>query len=159
MQAVLAIARAPIRRGIVLGALLVAAACATLFLAYGPYAEYYPVVKIAAPGGVTFTALLDAKRGLKACTATNAEFLDPLLGECPDCEVLFAQCLEKSQALGLTLEAREAARQYWVVSQGVTIAVGGAETMAKASCEAVAADLASRGMHSRCIHPSPINRI
>ena len=158
MQAALAIARAPIRT-VLIGALLVTVAGVALFVGYPPYAEYYPVARIAAPSGVTFTALLDARRGLKACSATTTEFLSPLVRECADCEVIFAQCLEKAKALELTLEAREATQQYWVVSQGVTIAVDGAETPAKASCEAVAADLASRGMRSRCIHPNAINRI
>jgi hypothetical protein len=158
MQPTVGVARALVRKPFI-GALLLAALSATAYVYYVPHEHYYPVAKIAAPGGVVFTAFLDGRRGIKQCTAANAELLVPVARECRQCKVLFAQCLEKAKALELTLQAGEAAHQYWVVSQGVTIAVGGVETSARASCEAVAADLASKGMRSQCIYTSAMSKI
>ena|SRR5205085_5138584 len=158
MQAVFAIARPTLRRGLIWALLLLAAIGAAVYDYYATQRDYYAVAKIAGPGDVTFTALLDARPGLKACTAANAQFLDPIARGCSDCRVLFAQCVNKATAFAIELQAREAAHQYWVVSEGVIIAVVGVEGRARATCEAVAADLASRGMRSRCIHPGAMSK-
>jgi hypothetical protein len=149
----------PWSKALLIGASLVAAFGAAVYIYYAAHHAYHPVARVHAPGGVTFTALLDARRGLKACTAAHAEFLDPVVKQCSECKVLFARCLDKAGALALALEGLEAAHTHWVVSTGVTIAVVGVAARAKASCEAVAADLARRGMRSRCVHPSAMNRI
>ena len=155
MQAVFAIGRPAVRRGLV-WPLFVAAVGAAVYDYYAVHPEYYAVAIIAGPADVTFTALLDARPGLSACTAANAQFLDPIARGCTDCKVLFSQCVNQATAFAIGQQAREAAQQYWVVSEGVIIAVVGAE--ARATCEAVAADLASRGMRSRCVHPGALNQ-
>ena len=157
MQAALAIARPATRRGLI-WALLVIAIGAAMY-DYATQRDYYPVAKIAGPADVTFTALLDSRRRLKACIAANAEFLDPIARGCADCRVLFAQCVNKATAIAIGLQAREAAHQYWVVSEGVIVAVVGVDAGARETCEAVAADLARRGMRSRCIHPAAVDRV
>jgi hypothetical protein len=145
------------RAAVLIGALLVATCGAAVYIYYAAYHAYHPVARIEAPGGVTFTAFVDATLGFNACTAANEEFLDPVVQECSDCKVVFAECLDQAAALALALETREAEHQHWVVATGVTIAVVAAEAHAKASCEAVAADLESRGMRSRCIRTSLTN--
>ena len=156
MQAALAIARPATRSGLIWALLVIAIGAAVYD--YATQRDYYPVAKIAGPADVTFTALLDARRGLKACTAANAGFLDPIARGCADCRVLFAQCVNKATAIAIGLQAREAAHQYWVVSEGVIVAVVGVDAGARETCEAVAADLARRGMRSRCIHPGAMNK-
>ena len=157
MQAVFAIARPAIRKRLI-WALLVAAIGVAVYDYFATQRDYYPVATIAGPADVIFTALLDARPGLKACTAANAEFLNPIARGCTDCRVLFAQCVSQTTAFPIGLQAREAAHQYWVVSEGVMIAVVGVDARARATCEAVAADLASRGMRSRCIHRGAMNK-
>jgi hypothetical protein len=157
MQAVFALGRPAVRRGLI-WALLVAAIGAAMYDYHATHHDYYAVASIAGPVDVTFIALLDARPGLKACTAANAQLLDPIARGCTDCRVLFAQCVDKATAVAIGLQAREAAHQYWVVSEGVVIAVVGVDARARATCEAVAADLARRGMRARCIHPGTMNQ-
>lgn len=145
-------------RVLAITALLAAVGGAAAYV-YDATRDYYPVVRIAAPQGLTFTALLDARSGLKACEAANAELIEPVARECKECRLVFAQCEDKDGALELTRDVRDAARQYWVVSEGLRIAVAGADARAKASCEAVAAQLVDQGMRSRCIHPRTTSRL
>ena len=47
----------------------------------------------------------------------------------------------------------------FLVAGLVIVAVVGADAGARETCEAVAADLARRGMRSRCIHPGAVDRV
>src|SRR5436305_579258 len=107
-------------------------------------------LRIAAPEVVTYTALFDASTGRAACEEANARFADPLTQDCKDYKVVLAQCESKAGAVALGIEVDKGARQYWVISQGLRIAVSAAdEKKAQASCDQIATDLASRGLRAR----------
>jgi hypothetical protein len=118
-------------------------AAALLYLEARPY---YPAVRIAAPGEVTYTALLDSTEDAESCDAAARRFVSPIAGACPQCRVLFTRCEHSA----LSLPSEDAPR-YWVESKGVRIAVAGPEANARQSCELIAADLAKRGIAgARC---------
>jgi hypothetical protein len=110
---------------------------------------YYPVARVAAPGGLTYTAFSGETRGRDACTAANERFVDPLRKDCPDCTVLFERCESKAEMMRLRVAA---VSDPVVLSRGVSLAVAGPRALAHATCELIAQDLAKRGLEgSRCL--------
>lgn len=110
-------------------------------------ALYYPVVRVATPEGLTFTAFSTETRGRADCAAANEHFLEPIRRDCPACEVLSAHCESKSEAIRL----RTALGDPVVLSGGLTLAVAGPPELARATCKHLANDLLKRGITgSRC---------
>ncbi|TMH80933.1 MAG: hypothetical protein E6H47_15760, partial [Betaproteobacteria bacterium] len=93
---------------------------------------YYPVVRIASPDGVSYTALMDPTDDRRDCGAANERFLGPVKSQCQDCKVVFARCERKSEAIDLAIHHGEPVRLHWVVLSGLRIAVVGPEETAKA---------------------------
>src|SRR5207253_2436134 len=64
---------------------------------------YYPVVRIASPDGVSYTALMDPTDDRRDCGAANERFLGPVKDQCKECKVVFARCERKSEAIDLAV--------------------------------------------------------
>lgn len=108
-------------------------AWAVLYLEDRPY---YPAVRVAAPGEVTYTALLEAQPDDAGCQAAVRRFLAPIAKGCAQCRVIFTRCARSAVAL-----PSDEAPRYWVEAKGLRIGIAGTEVNAKASCELVARDL------------------
>lgn len=110
---------------------------------------YYPVARVAAPGGLTYTAFSVEARGHSACLEANERFVGPLRNDCPTCTVLFERCESNAEAMKLRVAA---VSDPVVVSRGFSLAVAGPREVAVTACEAIAQDLAKRGVEgSRCL--------
>jgi hypothetical protein len=115
---------------------------------YARNAPYYPVARVAAPGGLTYTAFSEETRGRDACAEANERFVDPLRKDCPACAVLFERCENKARMMELRVAATS---DPVVLSRGLSLAVAGPRELAVTACETIAQDLAKRGLEgSRC---------
>ena len=133
--------------------LLLALAAGIAAAAYWHFSNepYYPVARVAAPGGLTYTAFSGETRGRDACVAANERFVEPLRKDCPACAVLFERCENRADMMKLRVAATSDAV---VLSRGLSLAVAGPGELAKATCEVIAQDLAKRGLEgSRCLTP------
>ena len=112
---------------------------------------YYPIARVAAPGGLTYTAFSAETRGHDACVEANERFIGPLRNDCPACAVLFERCESNAEVMKLRVAA---VSDPVVLSQGLSLAVAGPRDVAIAACETIAQDLAKRGIEgSRCLRP------
>lgn len=115
---------------------------------------YHPVVKVATPEGLVYTAVLDATPERPACGDANKRFLEPLREHCMDCEVLVARCERELGGLELALQHGEPIAHPLVALPGLRIAVAGPEATAKLNCEFIAKDLVRRGaLPAACVYP------
>jgi len=144
------------KRNIVIVAVLVAAS-AVLAHMFVVSQRYYPVVKIAAPGGLTYIAVQDATGERQACGTANARFLVPIKAACKDCEVLAARCervVEGDEEKKL-LEGTPSPN-YLIVAPGLRMAIEGPDAPARRDCDFIAKDVARRGVRgAACIYPKP----
>lgn len=112
---------------------------------------YYPIARIVAPDGLTYTAFSPEARGRDACMEANERFVGPLRNDCPACIVLFERCESNAEVMKLRVAA---VGDPVVLSKGVSLAVAGPRGAAISECEAIAKDLARRGIEgSRCLRP------
>ncbi len=110
---------------------------------------YYPIARIVAPGGLTFTAFSAQARGQAACAEANERFVGSLRNDCPACTVLFERCESNAEAMKLRVAA---VSDPVVLSRGLQLAVAGPREAAVTECEAIAQDLVKRGVEgSRCL--------
>jgi hypothetical protein len=113
---------------------------------------YYPVARVAAPGGLTYTAFSGQTRGREACVSANELFVEPLRKDCPACTVLFERCESRAEMMKLRVAA---VSDPVVLSRGLALAVAGPGELARATCELIAQDLVKRGLEgSRCLKNS-----
>jgi hypothetical protein len=124
-----------------------AIAAAVIYLESRPY---FPAVRVAAPGDVTYTALLAPQENEESCNTAVRRFIAPISRNCRDCRVLFKRCERSS----ISLPSEDAPR-YWIESTGLRIAIAGPEANARASCELLAADLNGRGLGGECSPSKP----
>ena len=109
---------------------------------------YYPVARVAAPDGLTYTAFADETRGRDACIEANQSFLEDFRLGCPTCIVESARCESREDAIKL----RVAISDPVVVSRGMSLAVAGPRDLAAATCRSIVEDLVKRGFEStRCL--------
>src|SRR5918996_4831790 len=66
---------------------------------------YHPVVRLASPDGLVYTAVQDATHERQACGAANDRFLRPVKQGCKACEVVVARCERELE--GFELEVYE----------------------------------------------------
>ena len=136
-------------------ALVLGVAGAILAYAYLAPTRYYPVVTVAAPEGLTYVAVQDARSERKACVEANERFLAPIKTGCTGCKVVASRCepfVQDDEAKTLL----EGGRSYLVIAPGLRMAIGGPDTSARRDCDAIAKDMASRGIASvACIYPKP----
>lgn len=116
--------------------------------------SYHPVVRLAAPDGLVYTAVQEAKAERRACGEANNLFLGPLKQGCKDCEVLAARC--ERQLTGFEQAVLEGTEHRYpiVAGPGVRLAIEGPEPAALASCEQIAGQMVRNGLRSAaCLPP------
>jgi hypothetical protein len=117
---------------------------------------YYPVVRIAAPEGLTYTAVQDATPERRACGQANDRFLAPIKQGCKQCQVVYARCERKLEGMALAIDEGKALAHFQVFAPGLRMAIDGPEEPARASCDFIAGDMVGRGVHSAaCVNPRP----
>ena len=119
--------------------------------------SYYPMVTIAAPEGLTYIAVQDARSERQACGAANERFLTPIKAACKECRVVAARCerIVQGDEEKALLEGTPSPN-YLVVAPGLRMTIEGPEASAKRDCDFIAGDMVSRGMRSAaCIYPKP----
>jgi orotidine-5'-phosphate decarboxylase len=141
-------------KNIVIAAVLLGAAAVFAHM-YVVAQRYYPMVKVAAPEGLTYIAVQDATSERQACGIANDRFLVPIKASCKECKVIQARCErvvegdeEKKLLEGTPIP------NYLIVAPGVRMAIEGPDASARRDCDFVAKDIASRGVTGAvCIYP------
>jgi hypothetical protein len=117
--------------------------------------SYQPVVQLASPDGLVYTAVQDSKHERQECGAANDRFLAPVKEQCKQCRVVLARCereVDGGEELAL-YERRQVA--HVVTGPGVRLTITGPDATAKASCEQIASQMVRSGLRSAaCVHPA-----
>lgn len=141
-------------RNIAIAALLIAVS-AWLAHLHVVAQRYHPVVRLASPDGLTYTAVQEEKQERQECGAANNRFLGPVRQGCKECRIVVARCERELEGLELALYEGRKVPQYVVTGPGMRMAIAGPPAMAKASCEHIAAEMQRSGLRSgACISPS-----
>jgi hypothetical protein len=116
---------------------------------------YYPVVSLASPDGLIYTAVLDAKLERQACGAANDRFLAPVKKSCKECKVVVARCERQLEGFELAVYDGRQIPHHLIRGPGVRMAIAGPAQSAKASCEQIAGHMVRSGIRSAaCVSPS-----
>lgn len=116
---------------------------------------YHPVVQLASPDGLVYTAVQDAKHERQACGAANDRFLGPVKQGCKDCKVVIARCERELEGLELAVHEGRKIPHHLIRGPGVRMAIAGPAQTAKASCEQIAGHMIRSGLRSAaCVYPS-----
>lgn len=112
---------------------------------------YRPIVRVEAPDGVTYTAVLDAMHDRPACGAASLRFVTPLKADCPDCRVVFARCRREGE--GLPTSATDTGKGGTLVRMpGVNIRIDAPNEKARSTCEWMAESVHRLGVQgARCV--------
>ena len=117
--------------------------------------RYYPTVKVLAPEGITYIAVLDETQERQACGAANKRFIAALQEPCTHCQILWARCervITGNEEAALLKEGPD--ESYRLAATGVRLAIIGPAQAAKTSCDYLARHLAKQGVSSAaCIYP------
>lgn len=116
---------------------------------------YHPVVRLASPDGLVYTAVQDATQERQACGAANDRFLLPVKQGCKDCKVVLARCERQLEGFELAVHEGRQLSHPVVRGPGVRMAIAGPEASAKASCEQIASQMVRNGLRSAaCVRPT-----
>lgn len=116
---------------------------------------YHPVVQLASPDGLVYTAVQDAKHERRACGEANDRFLGPVKQGCKDCRVVIARCERELEGLELAVHEGRRIPHHLIRGPGVRMAIVGPAQAAKASCEQIAGEMLRSGLRSAaCVYPS-----
>ena len=141
-------------RNVVIGAVLIGVS-AWLAHLHVVSQTYHPVVRLASPDGLTYTAVQDARHERQACGAANDRFLDPVKKGCKDCKVVIARCERELESFELAVHERRRIPHHVVSGPGVRMAIAGPEATARASCEQIVRYMVRSGLSSAaCVYPS-----
>ena len=110
--------------------------------------RYYPIVRISAPGGLSFLAVMDAQRERQGCGAANDRFLKPIKQLCKDCRIVYARCDRHLDGLEERLHNGVAVSHPQVDAPGFRMAVVGDPDMARKTCAYVAAAMTKQGVRA-----------
>jgi len=115
---------------------------------------YHPVVRLASPDGLIFTAVQDAQSERRTCGKANDLFIDPVMEACEKCQVVLARC--ERELHGTELDIHEGRWPHPVVQgPGVRMAIEGPAAMARATCEQIATLMVRNGVRSAaCVQPA-----
>lgn len=117
--------------------------------------SYHPVVRLASPDGLVYTAVQDARQERQACGAANDRFLGPVKRTCKDCKVVIARCERQLEGFELAVHERRQLPHHVVHGPGLRMAIAGPAQHAKASCEHIVGQMILSGVRSAaCISPS-----
>jgi len=141
-----------VRHAIVAGLLI--AVSVTLAHLHVVSQTYQPVVQLASPDGLVYTAVQDSKHERQECGAANDRFLAPVKQQCKDCRVVLARCEREVGGEELVLYERRRAAHV-VTGPGVRLTITGPVETAKASCEQIANQMVRSGLRSAaCVSPT-----
>jgi hypothetical protein len=141
-------------RNVAVGVVLIAVS-AWLAHLYVVSQSYHPVVRLAGPDGLTYTAVQDAKQERQACGAANERFLGPVKQSCKDCRVVIARCERQLEGFELAVHEGRHISHPLVSGPGVRMAIAGPPAAAKASCEQIVRQMVRSGLSSAaCVYPS-----
>lgn len=140
-------------RNFAIAAVLVGAAAFIAHL-HASMQTYHPVIKVSAPGNMTYTVVLAAASDRPACSSAGKAFVEPIRGQCPECEVVSARCERELQDLELALELDRPVPLYVVSMAGVRVAISAEDSQAKLACDYIAGDASRRGAaNAACLLP------
>ena len=108
--------------------------------------SYYPVVRIAAPEGLSYLAVMEVQRERQGCGAANDRYLRPIKAMCDKCRIVYARCERELEDLEAKLRDGKPVGYPQVDSPGLRMAVIGDGRMAKKMCDFIAADMMKRGV-------------
>src|SRR5919199_3540202 len=74
---------------------------------YAQTQRYHPVVKIAVPGGIIYTAVFEDTAERQACGEAGKRFIEAVRSGCTDCQVVSARCKRELAGLELALSRRD----------------------------------------------------
>lgn len=135
-------------------ALLVVAAGVLGAYLYVAESAYHPVVRMASPDGLTYTAVQNAAREAGDCDAANGRFLAPIKQQCSSCKIETVTCRRRLDAFERDVYDGKAAASYQVLAAGLRIAIEGPPQLAKVSCEVIVAEMRQRGVTAAaCVSP------
>ena len=112
---------------------------------------YYPVVRVASPEGLVFTAVHDATSERSSCATANSDFLAPFKSMCPECKVVAARCERELDGFESSLMSGKALPHPLVSAPGFHMAITGPDEVAQSACDHIARS-ASAG-EVRCLAP------
>ena len=117
--------------------------------------SYFPVVRLASPDGLVYTAVQDATHERQACGAANDRFLAPLRETCKDCKIVLARCERELDGMELALSEHRPVPLPVVSGPGVRMSISGPGAPAEASCEHIATQMVRNGLRSAaCVRPA-----
>lgn len=117
--------------------------------------SYHPVVRLASPDGLVYTAVQDARQERQACGAANDRFLGPVKRTCKDCKVVIARCERQLEGFELAVHERRQLPHHVVHGPGLRMAIAGPPQHAKASCEHIVGHMLRSGVRSAaCVSPT-----
>lgn len=140
------------KQGII--AVLLVAAGAVLAHLHAVAQTYHPVVRLAAPDGLVYTALQDPTNERQACGEANERFIVPLRQHCKDCKVMAARCERSLDGVERALYDGAPLPVHRVLSPGLRMAIAGPAPAAKSTCDFLASTLVKYGFPSAaCVDP------
>lgn len=114
--------------------------------------SYYPVVRVASPDGLVFTAVHEATSERGECAAANERFLAPFKSMCSDCRVVPARCERELQGAEAALSAGKSIPHHRIFAPGLQVSIAGPEEAASFSCRQIAGGGSAQGV--RCLPPA-----
>jgi hypothetical protein len=136
---------------------------ATLMFALGlvvvsldvPERTYIPVVRLRTAEGYFITAVQARTHDRRKCVEAADRFLAPIERRCPSCVVESVDCDGPLHGFEKALAGGDPVPLYTVSARGIRLALVGPPGGAKASCEAIAGQIAENGAPSAsCVFPS-----
>ncbi len=124
--------------------LLVAAAAVAHF--HVAAQSYYPVVRIAAPQGLSYLAVMDAQQERQGCGVANDRFLRPIKAMCDECRIVYARCERELEDLEAKVRDGKLVEYPRVDSPGFGMVILGDLNTAQKVCDFIAADMVKRGI-------------
>lgn len=123
---------------------------------HGISQTYHPVVKVAAPDGFTYIAVLGTTAERPGCSAANRRFLEPMKAGCAECEIVFARCLRHLEGLELAVLEERPVPFPVLSAPGMRLAIasnssGGSRAgaaQAESACDLIAGGAVRRGAGS-----------
>jgi hypothetical protein len=138
---------------LIIAALLFFAAAVLAHL-HASMQTYHPVVKVVAPDGVTYTAVLDAVPDRPSCGQSSKRFLEPMRAYCRECEIVSARCARELDGMELALALDRPTAIYVLQLHGMRIAIAANEAKARLTCDFMAAHAVREGAASAaCVFP------
>ena len=129
-------------------ALLLIAAAAAVAHFHVAAQSYYPVVRITAPEGLSYLAVMDPQKERQACGAANDRFLKPIKSMCENCRIVYARCERALEDLEAKMHNGAAIPHPEVDARGFRMAIIGNAEVAQKTCDFVAADMVKRGIRA-----------